>query len=718
MPGTGSDVPTARELVWVAIGLTAATLVITFPLIFKLANRLVYPSGDPRLNAWILAWVADRLPHALRGVWSPPVFYPYHNTLAFSEPLLAIGIVVAPVWWLSHNAVLTYNVAFLLSFIGSGLGAYLLVKRLTRRVDAAWVGAFAFAFAPYRASQLQHLQVLTLGWLPVALWALDLFFARGSRKAFAVFVGAFVAQTFSNAYSFFFTMLASAGVVAAHVSAWRPKRRGTLAVIVVTVALGGLALWPAVSAFFEVWRDHGEPNGVLRTNSADLSTYLQVAPRLPGARWLPGVSQPEGNFFPGIVVTALVVVAISRALSRRREERFAVALYGLIGLAALVVSLGPTPTAWGRPLLSAGPYVWLGHIVPLWDTLRVPARFGALTVLCTSVLAGVGASAWLPRAGRWAVPATATICAVIVFEGCGGVLRLDPESHGPSADDKRAYAWLSQQSAGPLIELPTSTLALLNVELDYQYAALAHGHPIVNGMSRRQTGLDVLLGGSASPLADANRVADALPLFRTLGIRYVFIRPARYLSRELGERTADRFAAARADVSEASRFGTVRVFTLRAPPSAPPPEPVESIVPTAFKARASGALDRLPFAFDGDPATRWLTGHPQDGSEWIAVDFDHPRDVGRVDLVTSERSLRDYPRRLEISASNGPEPARLLYDGGVLVQLGRGLLANPAMPTISIPLPPNRTSTLMIHQRGTTDRWYWSVDELAIFARR
>ena len=80
------------------------------------------PFGDPLLNAWILGWDADRLRHGLSGLWTAPPFYPYPDTLAYSEHLLGIAAPLAPIYWLTGNAVLLYNVALIGSFALAGIG--------------------------------------------------------------------------------------------------------------------------------------------------------------------------------------------------------------------------------------------------------------------------------------------------------------------------------------------------------------------------------------------------------------------------------------------------------------------------------------------------------------------------------------------------------------------------------------------------------------------
>ena len=62
------------------------------------------------LNAWILGWVSEAVVSTPLELWNAPIFHPHPNALAFSEHLLGIGLFVAPVYWLTGDAVLTYNV--------------------------------------------------------------------------------------------------------------------------------------------------------------------------------------------------------------------------------------------------------------------------------------------------------------------------------------------------------------------------------------------------------------------------------------------------------------------------------------------------------------------------------------------------------------------------------------------------------------------------------
>ncbi len=69
-----------------------------------LTRDIPWDLGDPLLNAWILAWDADRLLRflggdfdALRNFWNANIFHPEPLTLAYSEHLVAQAIQFLPV---------------------------------------------------------------------------------------------------------------------------------------------------------------------------------------------------------------------------------------------------------------------------------------------------------------------------------------------------------------------------------------------------------------------------------------------------------------------------------------------------------------------------------------------------------------------------------------------------------------------------------------------
>ena len=133
----------------------------------------------------MLAWTTGQILKALGGdfsaitnFWNANIFYPEPLTLAYSEHLFGQALQVLPVQALTGNILLSYNLLFISTFALSGFSVYMLVRDLTGRPLAAFVAGLAFAYAPYRLSQLSHLQVLSSYWMPLALVGFRRYFVR------------------------------------------------------------------------------------------------------------------------------------------------------------------------------------------------------------------------------------------------------------------------------------------------------------------------------------------------------------------------------------------------------------------------------------------------------------------------------------------------------------------------------------------------------------
>src|SRR5688572_20175612 len=109
-----------------------ATIVLTYPLVLKMGSVLPNDPGDPALNTWILWWNTQAVPLTSKW-WNAPAFFPAPGVLSFSENLLGLSLLSAPLMWLGLDPQTAYNVMFLLTFPLSAIGAYLLVFELTRR---------------------------------------------------------------------------------------------------------------------------------------------------------------------------------------------------------------------------------------------------------------------------------------------------------------------------------------------------------------------------------------------------------------------------------------------------------------------------------------------------------------------------------------------------------------------------------------------------------
>src|SRR5690349_5204905 len=131
-----------RELWPVTLLYVALTIAFAYPLSVHPGSVLFGDNPDTHLFMWTLAWDVHALVTQPLRLFDANIYHPNSLTLAYSENLLGLAIMVAPVLWLTHNPVLAINVAALLSCVLCGLGAYVLARRLglsrPRRSSAGW----------------------------------------------------------------------------------------------------------------------------------------------------------------------------------------------------------------------------------------------------------------------------------------------------------------------------------------------------------------------------------------------------------------------------------------------------------------------------------------------------------------------------------------------------------------------------------------------------
>src|SRR5687768_11593317 len=85
-----------------------ASVVMGRDVLAQLSTSIANDAGDPLLTTAILHWVATHLPYT--DAWYQlPIFFPTRDTLTFSEHLLGVAVVAAPIEWLTGSPVVAYN---------------------------------------------------------------------------------------------------------------------------------------------------------------------------------------------------------------------------------------------------------------------------------------------------------------------------------------------------------------------------------------------------------------------------------------------------------------------------------------------------------------------------------------------------------------------------------------------------------------------------------
>jgi hypothetical protein len=489
----------------------ALAVVKTWPLARVIASHIASSPGDPLLNTWILAWVIHALGTAPTRLFQANIFYPADNALAFSEHLLGVQPLFAPVYLATGNPLAGYNAAFLLSFALSALAAFALAYHFTRAFWPSLAAGALFGFAPYRFGQLNHIQLLVSFWAPLALLCLDLFLRTRRWAHLAAFAVLYWLQVLSCVYVGYMLTVAVA-LYASYRALVVDRSLWSASVLVKGLAFAAasaVVLGPLHLPYFEVSKtwDFTRSLAELKLLSPDLLSYLSPPPlindayaRIFWSREIPAVV--EKRLFPGLVLPALAAIGSFgrvRAMSADATRHVRRAFW-LIVAAGWLISLGPYLVVAGRETGFPLPYRLLYDVVPGFASMRLPGRFALLAVLAATPLAALGVLRCgercrrAVRSPRWSPLITPLVAlgAIALALAELGSKPMPVVAIPAGADVPAVYGWLARERPGPLVELPfggdlnpawrREYAGELN-DLRYVYLSTAHWLPIANGVS-------------------------------------------------------------------------------------------------------------------------------------------------------------------------------------------------------------------------------------------
>jgi len=485
------------------------SLVMTWPLATQLDSGLPGNLGDPLLNSWILERNYQKLLDGdISSFFEANIFYPSSLVLAFSEHLLAPTLLTLPIYLVSGNVLLSYNLLLLLSFALSGWGAYLLVKDLCGEEAPAIFAGILFAFFPFRFYHLGHLHLLSSQWIPLVLLYLHRYLDRRGLRNLLLLGLFFVLQFLSCGYHGLYLSLFVAIFTIYHFA--RLRRLPDRACCTQLAMLGALMLLmivPVLLPYVAAKQQLGLQRHINDAigASADLLAYAQ-APLL-NRLWGPltgKLGMGGGALFPGLLALLLAIVG-ARAIRRERTPSTMVSFALWMTLLGLILSFGPVLKIGGKrtfPML----YQLLYDGLPGFSGLRQVAVISFFFSLGLAILAAYGLRA-LSGKRRW-LPIVAIVVALAEFASV-------PLPVATVPDAPPVYAWLATQPAAPLVEYPMTRSA----DYQYLYYSSIHRHDLLNGVS----GYFPSWYWQSEQLMQRFPSAETLDLLEGLGVRRVIV---------------------------------------------------------------------------------------------------------------------------------------------------------------------------------------------------
>ncbi|KOX14726.1 hypothetical protein ADK66_00960 [Micromonospora sp. NRRL B-16802] len=522
---------------WTLASLAAVALAVlmTWPTMRYPRYTLPQDYWDPSLQAWQMAWSGHILLTEPARLWQSNTFFPELWSFAFSDTLLGY----APAGMLGsgpEDAVLRYNIMFVLAHALATLGAYALARQLGAGRIGSAVAGVAYTYAPWLLAQAGHLHVLSNGGIPLALamlarghgWSLRYGYRPERRHDGWVYAGWLVAAwQISLGFGIglpFAYILAGGVVVTAVLFVVRRLRTGRalpfgrrlfVADLVGGAFFAGVGLLMAYP-YFKVTELHPYAERSIddiRMYSPPVSGFVTAPAESriwgglhEGARGaLPW--HPEMTLLPGFVLYALAAGGLLFSVWRLRHR--------LLLLAGVLVTMA---FAMGTRFFGGSfTYGLLFEHAPGWNALRTPGRLMLWTTLLLALLAAGAVTALTDRVrelaaqripswpGPWLRLATLLPLLLVIAEG----LNATPHQVVPTQPTAMRAA------EGPLLVLPSS-------QNQDQHVMLwsTRGFPdVVNGGS----------GFTPRQLDDVRRVSQSFPdqtsvdYLRTLGVRTVVL---------------------------------------------------------------------------------------------------------------------------------------------------------------------------------------------------
>ncbi len=640
--------------------------------------------GDPLHLAYILAWNAHQLVTSPFHLFDANSFYPWRQSLAFADHLVPESIMVAPVQWVTGNAVLGYNVAVFLGLIMSAWFMRWLILETTGNRSAALLSGLAYAFNGFTLVEANRVQVIHLQWWPVALVFLGRFVAEPLLKWAMGFGAALALQGLSGSYYLAFSALVVPfwlGLAFAG-SGRRPTFRAVKALVLAAV----LASIP-VALLVLPYLIRGLPRGRV-SGGVDLLAYLAPA---PGSLWSSLLAVDSlGREFKGVAGLALMAVGLI-ALPRTRPGwvRSLSLIALLTAFLGVAFSLGDTISVGGANY-GPGPQRLLLRLLPL-EGLRHTPRFNALAVLGGAILAGLGAARLLERSkgSGFALVALGVLLPLEQWSvtGYGAVM--------PRTETLRAtYRDLPH---GPLVDLPLFPMRQRRYWAAYPFLSTYHWNPVLIGRTSFYPPGHEFLAWLLGSFPDPRSVS----VLSRLGVKTVVVHPRAWPEGERRQRI-DQIGEypplvrlprpALAMAPNSLELGDELFFEVAPAPEGPrlcaPSDEVAADGLRVFPMGAGTSVAELGRILDRDPSTRWSSGGSQSGWYGFHVQLKPAQQLSAVVIETpADRFPRVWPS-LEWRAPRGAwESIPSKFSPEVAWEILRGQLDGSRTLRIVVRLP-------------------------------
>jgi len=556
----------------------ALTVILTYPMVDYFAEAIPGPPWDGFYYLTVLRWFKMSLFEQHVSFWfNPDMFYPFGYNLALSETTLSNLALGLPVNLLAGEVV-AFNSLMWLSFVLSGLGAYLWTYQLTHRRMAGLISGVAFAFSAYRMHAMSSGWLPTIGtqWVPFALLYIERTLRTRQWRDAVLAAFFYILNCLATWYYAFVVGLVLAVYVLVRlrprysvppVRGWRSHLRDRqlwrcALAFVLTLTLMVPAVIPLMRLSGQRQMQYSLPEvDWLSTSPEDYilpSSYHSLWSAL-SLNWWDNWAPYYPWIIPGMAylgLIMLVLAALTRGMKENSVQRKALLVMGAV---ALVLSLGltlhvrgervyiPVPAlvediftklmilltkhlalnpvaAYAMPS-GQGIYLPLPNLLlylflPFFNSMRDWRRFSFIPTLAVAILGGMGASRLLAsRHGARRAVISVVLLALLLVDLAAVPLPFGVSLARPRPSDE----WLAQQPGEFAV-------------MQFPFRARAYAGPSLYGMMTHGKPLAYASGMTFFPLPYTAKLetlyafpsAECIDLLKSWDVKYILVGATRY----------------------------------------------------------------------------------------------------------------------------------------------------------------------------------------------
>ncbi len=376
---------------------------ITYPLIFHLGD-LAVDLGDSYLVSFIMNWVNHAIFSNPLDLFNAPIYFPYINSLAFSEPFISSSILSLIPLKLIGEPMVAVNFTLITSIFMVGYFTFLLSFYITKNFLASLISGLLLIFSPVFLDKQVHLQILSIQWVPLSILFFLKFVNESKAKFLCISLLIFILQIYNSFLPAYFLIFFYVIYITATFFYKRPVfKKIFVKRNIILFILTFLIIIPLLIPYFQNVRNYDttrdikdsihfalQPEDLIYSNQ---QTRLQpILISISNLKTYTRYDEIKYGYI-GLAFSILGVLSLIFAIKKIKDKNLLQQSFLLTGLLGLILSFGPA-LHFNRQTIHSPfpiilPYALFYYIIPGFNGLRNSERFEVMFIFCLAILIGI-----------------------------------------------------------------------------------------------------------------------------------------------------------------------------------------------------------------------------------------------------------------------------------------------------------------------------------------